>query len=48
LYQSLGGGWENQASLPLISDQSREQMQQRSNWGELLENEIPVTGESQQ
>jgi NodT family efflux transporter outer membrane factor (OMF) lipoprotein len=48
LYKSLGGGWENQAGLPLISEQSREQMQQRSNWGELLENEIPVTGESQQ
>jgi NodT family efflux transporter outer membrane factor (OMF) lipoprotein len=37
LYQSLGGGWENQAGLPLISKQSREQMEQRTNWGQLLE-----------
>ena len=41
LYTSLGGGWENQADLPLISEQSREQMQQRTNWGSLLENSVP-------
>ena len=48
LYQSLGGGWENQPDLPLISDQSREQMQQRTNWGNLLQDDIPVTSESRQ
>ena len=37
LYTALGGGWENQSSQALISDESREQMQQRTNWGELLE-----------
>lgn len=37
LYTALGGGWENQAGQPLISDQSLEQMQQRTNWGELLD-----------
>jgi NodT family efflux transporter outer membrane factor (OMF) lipoprotein len=37
LYKSLGGGWENQAGLPLISTQSLEQMEQRTNWGDLLE-----------
>jgi NodT family efflux transporter outer membrane factor (OMF) lipoprotein len=40
LYKSLGGGWENPAGLPLISEQSREQMQQRTNWGDLLENDM--------
>jgi len=48
LYQSLGGGWENQTDLPLISDQSREQMQQRTNWGGLLDHDIPVTGDARQ
>jgi len=37
LYKSLGGGWENQAGLPLISAQSLDQMEQRTNWGDLLE-----------
>ncbi len=46
LYKSLGGGWENQAGEPLISDQSREQMLQRTNWGDLLETDIS-TNDSQ-
>ncbi len=37
LYKSLGGGWENHGGQSLISDQSREEMQQRTNWGDLLE-----------
>ncbi len=37
LYRALGGGWERAGSKPLISAQSREQMQQRANWGNLLE-----------
>ncbi|RLA03430.1 MAG: transporter, partial [Gammaproteobacteria bacterium] len=41
LYTSLGGGWETQPGLPLISDSSRQQMQQRTNWGDLLEEAAP-------
>jgi len=48
LYRSLGGGWENQTDLPLISDQSKQQMQQRTNWGDLLEDEAPIIDESRQ
>jgi len=44
LYKSLGGGWENQSGLPLISEQSREQMQQRTNWGKLLDDGQPADG----
>jgi len=36
LYKALGGGWQDQTGLPLISEQSREQMDQRTNWGEIL------------
>ena len=43
LYKALGGGWENQTGQPLISEQSREQMQQRTNWGDLLEGGMPPT-----
>jgi NodT family efflux transporter outer membrane factor (OMF) lipoprotein len=59
LYKSLGGGWEAPTDLPLISDQSRKQMSERTNWGDLLEdgmqystseppNEKSVTGGSEQ
>jgi NodT family efflux transporter outer membrane factor (OMF) lipoprotein len=37
LYKSLGGGWQANADNDLISDQSRDEMQQRTDWGELLE-----------
>jgi len=37
LYKSLGGGWENQAGQAMISVQSRDEMEQRTNWGDLLE-----------
>lgn len=41
LYKSLGGGWESQIGQPLISRQSRDEMQQRSNWGDMLDEGIP-------
>jgi NodT family efflux transporter outer membrane factor (OMF) lipoprotein len=37
LYKALGGGWEDQAGRPLISEQSRELMNERINWGDYLE-----------
>jgi NodT family efflux transporter outer membrane factor (OMF) lipoprotein len=47
LYRSLGGGWHN--DLPLIDPATRDQMLQRSDWGNLLDdvrtpatNRLPV------
>lgn len=34
LYKSLGGGW--QSTSPQVDEPTREQMQQRTNWGDLL------------
>jgi NodT family efflux transporter outer membrane factor (OMF) lipoprotein len=34
LYKALGGGWETQQNEPYINDAIRNQMQQRTNWGE--------------
>ncbi|MFJ2483893.1 efflux transporter outer membrane subunit [Pseudomonas sp. NPDC087598] len=34
LYKALGGGW--QSSAPPIDEPTRQQMQQRTNWGDLL------------
>ena len=36
LYRALGGGLEELAGRPIISEQSREQMSERTNWGEYL------------
>jgi outer membrane protein TolC len=36
IYRSLGGGW--QTNRQYIDEATREQMEQRSNWGELLDN----------
>ena len=41
LYKSLGGGWESQAGQALISEQSQAEMEQRTNWGDLLETSQP-------
>lgn len=37
LYKALGGGWHN--DLPLLDDATRTQMQQRTDWGDLLDDE---------
>ena len=36
LYTALGGGWRHQGDLPLVSEKSIEEMDQRVNWGDLL------------
>jgi len=33
LYKALGGGWEMQQNQPYINDSIRDEMQQRTNWG---------------
>ena len=37
LYTALGGGWENHAGLPYIDPATQQQMQERTDWGNLLE-----------
>jgi len=36
IYRSLGGGWTSERQF--VDDATREEMQQRTNWGELLDN----------
>jgi NodT family efflux transporter outer membrane factor (OMF) lipoprotein len=36
LYKALGGGWEIRQGLPAISDSTRVEMEQRTNWGNKL------------
>ena len=41
LYRSLGGGWQLSAPREFIDNATREQMQERSNWGDLLDSPPP-------
>jgi len=37
MYKALGGGWEVRTGHDFVSEQNREAMQQRTDWGDLLE-----------
>ena len=36
MYKALGGGWESRAGDPYVSEKNRSEMEQRTDWGELL------------
>jgi NodT family efflux transporter outer membrane factor (OMF) lipoprotein len=41
MYKALGGGWELREGHDFISDENREEMEDRTNWGDLLQAEHP-------
>jgi len=36
LYKALGGGWENRDGLPYIDPETLEVMQERTDWGDMI------------
>ncbi|MET0066567.1 MAG: efflux transporter outer membrane subunit [Candidatus Thiodiazotropha sp.] len=42
LYKAMGGGWIETPNEALISDSTRETMQQRTDWGDLLNAPLPT------
>ena len=47
LYKALGGGWYS--NQPLLDDATRQQMQQRTDWGDLLDDtQTPATAQDPQ
>jgi NodT family efflux transporter outer membrane factor (OMF) lipoprotein len=44
LYKAMGGGWEPGRSRPVLDDETRETMGQRSDWGDLLAAPLPAPG----
>ncbi len=36
-YKALGGGWQRRENQPFINNENKFEMQQRTNWGELLD-----------
>ena len=43
LYKALGGGWYS--ALPRVDDATRQQMEQRTDWGDLLDEPAPAQPE---
>jgi NodT family efflux transporter outer membrane factor (OMF) lipoprotein len=41
LYKALGGGWEVRQAQPLVSDENRNEMQKRTNWGHYFDKPPP-------
>ena len=41
LYKAMGGGWERARTLPVVDDATRDTMQQRSDWGDVLSAPLP-------
>ena len=37
MYKALGGGWELREGQDFISDENRKAMEERTNWGDLLQ-----------
>jgi NodT family efflux transporter outer membrane factor (OMF) lipoprotein len=44
LYRALGGGWHS--NQPLLDSATREQMRQRTDWGELLDEQSPPSAQA--
>ncbi len=42
LYKGLGGGWKPAALEEMVPNTTREQMKQRTDWGDLLDQPLPV------
>lgn len=42
LYKAMGGGWQVRQGKPYLPDSIREKMQQRTDWGSLLDAPVPT------
>jgi NodT family efflux transporter outer membrane factor (OMF) lipoprotein len=45
LYKAMGGGWEAGRGRPVVDDATRDTMNQRSDWGDLLSAPLPAPGD---
>jgi NodT family efflux transporter outer membrane factor (OMF) lipoprotein len=44
LYKAMGGGWEAGRGRPVVDDATRDTMNQRSDWGDMLSAPLPAPG----
>ncbi len=47
VYKALGGGWQQQAGHPVVPERTRKQMQERTDWGDLLAPVEPSTRDTE-
>lgn len=47
LYKALGGGWKSDDGLPWINPETLELMQERTDWGDLIEVDYPQANDRQ-
>jgi len=47
LYKALGGGWENRDGLPYIDPETLQLMQERTDWGDMIELGYPQNDRGQ-
>jgi NodT family efflux transporter outer membrane factor (OMF) lipoprotein len=45
LYKALGGGWQDTPVNELLPDETRDSMEQRSDWGELMNAPLPAAND---
>lgn len=45
LYKAMGGGWEQARSRPVLDDATRESMERRSDWKDVLSVPLPAPGD---
>ena len=41
MYKALGGGWQIRNGKPVVSENNREEMMERTNWGDLISKDQP-------
>ena len=41
MYKAVGGGWTDMPIEDVVSEETRETMEARSNWGDLLRSPLP-------
>jgi NodT family efflux transporter outer membrane factor (OMF) lipoprotein len=44
LYKAMGGGWQTARTRPIVDEATRHEMEERSNWRDLLETPLPTAG----
>ena len=47
LYKAMGGGWQPGRSMPIVDDETRAEMADRSRWKRLLDAPLPAADDSQ-
>jgi hypothetical protein len=48
MYKALGGGWAELSEEPIVPEEIQQQMRDRTDWGSLLDAQLPTSNSAQQ